>query len=274
MIETAKIDLRIDRHSFPVRDKMGGPAYEFTAIRGVHLSIAAGEFFTIVGPSGCGKTTILDILAGLTEPTEGSLKIDGVEVRGPSLSRGIVFQQYALLSWRSALSNIEFSLEAKGGLSRRERRDRARAVISLIGLDGFEDRYPHELSGGMKQRVAIARSLVYEPDILLMDEPFGALDAQTRELLQEELLTLWRRTGATIVFIAHSIEEAVYLGGRVAVMTSRPGRIKALVDIDLPAATAGEDIRTSPDFSRYRHEIWNLIQHERVRSQELERLSA
>jgi NitT/TauT family transport system ATP-binding protein len=272
-----KIDLRIDRLSFVVRDQSFGGQGEFVAIRDVRLRISAGEFFTIVGPSGCGKSTLLEILAGLTEPTSGVLKIDGVEVRGPSLSRGIVFQQYALLPWRSALSNIEFSLEAQGSLSRRERRERrerARAAISLIGLEGFEDRYPHELSGGMKQRVAIARSLVYEPDILLMDEPFGALDAQTRELLQEELLSLWRRTGSTIIFITHSIEEAVYLGQRVAVMTAQPGRIRALIDIGLPATAEGEDRRTLPEFTRYRHQIWSLIQSERARSAVLDRLSA
>ena len=269
MTQPPKIELRIARHSFPIREAGNGETQEFIAIRDVDLSVGAGEFLTIVGPSGCGKTTLLEILAGLTEPTDGSLRIDGIEVHGPSLSRGIVFQQYALLPWRSALSNIEFSLEAKGGLSRRERRERARSVISLIGLEGFEDRYPHELSGGMKQRVAIARSLVYEPDILLM-EPFGALDAQTRELLQEELLTLWRRTGSTIVFITHSIEEAVYLGQRVAVMSSRPGRIKALIDIDLPASSIGEDVRSFPEFAGYRHRIWSLMQGEAARARQRE----
>ena len=259
---TPKIALRVDRHSFRLRDAEDG---EFLAISGVSIDVPTGEFLTIVGPSGCGKTTLLEILAGLATPTSGSLRIDGREVTGPSLSRGIVFQQYALLPWRTALANIEFSLEAAGGLSRHERREKARAALELVGLKGFEDRFPHELSGGMKQRVAIARSLVYEPDILLMDEPFGALDAQTRELLQQELLELWQRTRTTVVFITHSIDEAVYLGQRVAVMTSRPGRIKAMVDVDLPRADLDADIRSHPDFARYRHEIWGLMRGEVAR---------
>jgi NitT/TauT family transport system ATP-binding protein len=255
----AKIDLRIDRHSFPIRDHASSGQLEFTAIRNVLLEVPSGELLTVVGPSGCGKTTLLDILAGLTRATEGSLRIDGREVCGPGLERGIVFQQYALLPWRTALSNVEFSLEAKGGLSRTARRRKALEYIALVGLSGFEHRYPYELSGGMKQRVAIARSLAYEPSILLMDEPFGALDAQTRELLQEELLALWRRVGTTIVFITHSIDEAVYLGQRVAVMTTRPGRIKAFVNIDLPRTLDGRDLRSHPDFARYRRQIWTLM---------------
>jgi NitT/TauT family transport system ATP-binding protein len=263
-----KLQLRIDRHVFTIRDPKGRRLPEqFTAIENVNIDIAAGEFLTIVGPSGCGKTTLLDILAGLAQPTEGSLHIDGLQAQGPSLSRAIVFQQYALLPWRTALSNIEFSLEAKGGLSRREKRERAQHYISLVGLDGFEQRYPHELSGGMKQRVAIARSLAYEPSILLMDEPFGALDAQTRELLQEELITLWRRTGITVVFITHSIDEAVYLGQRVAVMTSRPGRIKSIISVDLPRENV-DDIRSHPDFAKYRHQVWQLLHGEVARARE------
>jgi NitT/TauT family transport system ATP-binding protein len=261
-----KIQLRIDRHSFAIRDEAGRGSQDFLAISGVALDVPAGEFLTIVGPSGCGKTTLLEILAGLAHPTEGSLRIDGSEVKGPSLSRGIVFQQYALLPWRTALANVEFSLEALSGLSRRERRQKAQDALALVGLKGFEQRFPHELSGGMKQRVAIARSLVYEPDILLMDEPFGALDAQTRELLQEELLDLWQRTRTTIVFITHSIDEAVYLGQRVAVMTSRPGRIKALIDVELPRGDLDADIRSHPDFARYRHQIWDLLRTEVARA--------
>jgi NitT/TauT family transport system ATP-binding protein len=265
-----KVQLRINRHSFPIRDRPRQRGEEsFLAIEDVSLDVAAGEFLVVVGPSGCGKTTLLEILAGLTTPTDGSVRIDGREVKGPSLSRGIVFQQYALLPWRTALSNIEFSLEAKGGLSRDERRQSAQDYISLVGLDGFEHHYPHELSGGMKQRVAIARSLAYEPDILLMDEPFGALDAQTREILQEELLTLWRRTNKTIIFITHSIDEAVYLGQRVAVMNSRPGRIEALIDIDLPKSSADGDPRSQPAFASYRHKIWALLRGETSRSEDI-----
>ena len=261
-----KIQLRVDRHSFQTRDVGETASREFTAIRGVTLNVEAGEFLTIVGPSGCGKTTLLEILAGLTTASEGSLRIDGVEVRGTSLARGIVFQQYALLPWRTALANVEFSLEAKRGLNRRQRRERAQECLSLVGLDGFEQRYPHELSGGMKQRVAIARSLAYEPDILLMDEPFGALDAQTRELLQEELLDIWRRTGTTVVFITHSIDEAIYLGQRVAVMNARPGRVTAEIKVDLPRGDPDDDVRSHPDFARYRHQIWELLRSDVTRA--------
>jgi NitT/TauT family transport system ATP-binding protein len=267
-----KIDLRIDRHTFLVRDGTGRRWEEFTAIGRVDIKVPQGQFLTIVGPSGCGKTTLLEILAGLADPTDGELLIDGKRTVGPDLNRGIVFQQYALLPWRTALANVEFSLEAAQGLPRRERRRRAEECLDLVGLKGFEHRYPHELSGGMKQRVAIARSLVYEPDILLMDEPFGALDAQTRELLQEELLALWQRTRMTIVFITHSIDEAVYLGERVAVMSSRPGRIKALIDVALPRTDRHADIRSHPDFSHYRHQLWNLLRGEVSRARQ-ERLA-
>jgi NitT/TauT family transport system ATP-binding protein len=267
---TPKVQLRINRHSFPIRDRSSRrEENHFLAIENVSLDVAAGEFLVVVGPSGCGKTTLLDILAGLVSPTDGSVRIDGREEKGPSLSRGIVFQQYALLPWRTALSNVEFSLEARGGLSRDERRQSAQHYISLVGLSGFEHHYPHELSGGMKQRVAIARSLAYEPDILLMDEPFGALDAQTREILQEELLALWRRTNKTIIFITHSIDEAVYLGQRVAVMNSRPGRIEALIDIDLPKS-ADSDPRSHPEFASYRHRIWELLRGEMRQSERIE----
>src|SRR5690349_23184240 len=171
----------------------------------------------IVGPSGCGKSTLLDLLAGLTKPSGGQILLDGRPVAGPALDRGVVFQQYALFPWRTALGNVEFGLEAQG-LPEKQRRERAREFLALVGLSGFEDRHPHELSGGMRQRVAIARSLAYDPDVLLMDEPFAALDAQTRESLQDELRRIWQSTGKTVVFITHGIEEAVYLGQRVAVI--------------------------------------------------------
>ena len=173
----------------------------------------------------------------------------------------MVFQQYTLLPWRTALGNVEFALEAAGGSSRAERRRRAEEYLELVGLTDFATRYPHELSGGMKQRVAIARSLSYEPEVLLMDEPFGALDAQTRERLQEELLQIWRRTGTTIVFITHDIEEAVFLGQRVAVMSARPGRIEETIDIVLDRSSAEADIRSTAQFAQYRHQIWTLLRH-------------
>ncbi|GAA2328500.1 ABC transporter ATP-binding protein [Streptomyces caniferus] len=269
---TPKIEFEQVRKTFPARRGRGqgrGSAYgegEFTALDGVDLRIDAGEFVVVVGPSGCGKSTLLDLLGGLARPTGGRILLDGEPVTGPGLDRGIVFQQYALLPWRTALGNVEFGLEATG-VPRRERAARAREYLDLVGLSGFENRHPHELSGGMRQRVAIARSLAYDPDVLLMDEPFAALDAQTRESLQDELLRIWQRTGKTVVFITHGIEEAVYLGRRVAVMTSRPGRIKQVVPIDFDSRTETDDLRSSPEFARYRHEIWTLLHDEVTRTQ-------
>ncbi|SUA45422.1 Aliphatic sulfonates import ATP-binding protein SsuB [Nocardia africana] len=234
------------------------------------MDVRDGEFLVLVGPSGSGKSTLLDLLGGLTRPTHGTILLDGRPVTGPGLDRGIVFQQYALLPWRTARGNIEFGLEAKR-IRRRERRRIADDYLALVGLTGFGDRYPHELSGGMKQRVAIARSLAFDPEVLLMDEPFAALDAQTRESLQDELLRIWRTTGKTILFITHDINEAVYLGQRVAVLTSRPGRVKAVVDIDLDRDTDPDaDIRSSEHFSEVRHRIWSLLHDEVARAQGLE----
>ncbi len=197
-----------------------GSADTFTALDDVGIDLAAGEFLVLVGPpSGCGKSTLLDLLGGLSEPTSGRILLDGRPISGPGLDRGIVFQQYALLPWRTARANIEFGLEAKG-LPKKQRRALADHYLELVGLAGFGDRYPHELSGGMKQRVAIARSLAFDPEVLLMDEPFAALDAQTRESLQDELLRIWRETGKTILFITHGIDEAIYLGN--ASPCSRP----------------------------------------------------
>jgi NitT/TauT family transport system ATP-binding protein len=239
-----------------------GRGNRLTALQGVSLRVPAGEFFVLVGPSGCGKSTLLDLLAGLSSPDTGQVLVGGAPVTGPGLDRGVVFQQYALFPWRTARANIEFGLEAKG-VPRRERAEIARHYLDLVGLAGFADRYPHELSGGMKQRVAIARSLAYDPDVLLMDEPFAALDAQTRDDLQDELLRIWQRTGKTIVFITHGIDEAVYLGQRVAVMTSRPGRIKQIIDVPLDRDRASDqDVRSSARFRAHRHEIWTLLRDE------------
>ncbi|MFJ8691771.1 ABC transporter ATP-binding protein [Streptomyces roseolilacinus] len=266
---TAKIVFDGVRKEFPVKGRDGARSV-VTALDGVDLTVGAGEFLVVVGPSGCGKSSLLDLLGGLSRPTSGRILLDGSLVTGPGLDRGIVFQQYALLPWRTAQGNVEFGLEAIG-VPRRERVSRAREFLDLVGLSGFEGRYPHELSGGMRQRVAIARSLAYDPDVLLMDEPFAALDAQTRESLQDELLRIWKATGKTVVFITHGIDEAVHLGQRVAVMTSRPGRIKEVVPIDLPAPGDGDDPRSSPGFSRYRHHVWSLLRDEVSRAQQEER---
>lgn len=240
-----------------------GSADRVIALDSVNLTVHHGEFVTLVGPSGCGKSTLLDILAGLSDPDEGQVLVDGRPISGPGLERSVVFQQYALFPWRSAVANVEVGLESlareRKGLGKKQRRERAIEYLRLVGLEGFEDRYPSELSGGMRQRVAIARALAHEPRVLLMDEPFAALDAQTREQLQELLLRIWTQTGTTIIFITHGIEEAVYLGQRVAVMTGRPGRIQRVIDIDLADLDATDDIRSTAEFVSYRHEIWNLL---------------
>jgi NitT/TauT family transport system ATP-binding protein len=258
--------------TFSVRNVVAGKVevQEFTALKDINLDVKAGEFMVLVGPSGCGKSTLLDLLGGLTLPSSGRILIDDKAISGPALDRGIVFQQYALFPWKTALSNIEFGLEAKG-VAKKERGERARYFLEMVGLTGFENRYPHELSGGMKQRVAIARSLVYDPDVLLMDEPFAALDAQTRETMQTELLRIWERSGKTIVFITHGIDEAVYLGQRVAIMTSRPGRIKKVIDIPLESRSREEDLRSVPEFAKLRHVIWTELHDEVVRAEQLER---
>jgi len=254
---SSTIELKDVRQVFSVRDGRGRPQ-EFVALDGLDLTIRAGELFVLVGPSGCGKSTVLDLISGLNQPAGGSITVGGQEVTSPGLDRGFVFQQYTLLPWRTAQGNIEFALEA-AGVRRAERRERARSYLDLVGLSDFADRYPHELSGGMKQRVAIARSLSYEPEVLLMDEPYGALDAQTRERLQSELLSIWRRTGTTVVFITHDIDEAVFLGQRVGVMSSRPGRLKAVVDVALDHDGPERDVRSTDEFARHRHRIWSLL---------------
>lgn len=273
---TVKISIRQVHKSF--RAKRGPENFQpetksVSALQNINLEVNQGEFMVIVGPSGCGKSTLLDLLAGLAKPSGGQILLDGRPIDGPDLDRGIVFQQYALFPWKTALANVEFGLETKG-VPRKERRRIAQEFIRLVGLAGFEHRYPHELSGGMKQRIAIARSLAYDPDVLLMDEPFAALDAQTRETLQSELLRIWEATGKTIIFITHGIDEAVYLGQRVAVMTSRPGRIKEVIDIPFESRSSEEDLRSNPEFARLRHRIWDLLKDEVHKAQELEKTSS
>lgn len=236
---------------------------ECLALQDLSIRIRKGEFFALVGPSGCGKSTLLHIIGGLSKAT-GTIRINGESVDGPGLNRGIVFQEYALFPWKTVIENVAFGLAMKG-ISKKERTRTAREYLSLVGLLGFEDRYPDQLSGGMKQRTAIARALAYDPEVLLMDEPFAALDAQTREILQGELLKIWEKTKKTILFVTHSIDEAIYLAQRVAVITARPGRIKKIVDIPLPVPRhAEEDIRSSAAFSNIRHELWTLLGEEVV----------
>ncbi len=231
-----------------------------TVLDGVDLTIRKGEFITLVGPSGSGKSVLLDIIGGLTLASSGTVEIDGKIITKPDPKTGYVFQQYALFPWRTALANIEYALEVRG-VGRRERTDKARYFLSLFGLSGFEDRFPNQLSGGMQQRVAIARALAADPEVLLMDEPFAALDAQTRELLQAELLRIWEKINTTVVFVTHSIDEAIFLADRIVVMTARPGRVKEIIDVDLPRPRGG-DIRASAQFNAHRGTVWEALRDE------------
>ena len=215
---------------------------------------------SLVGPSGCGKSTFLNILLGLLKPDSGELSLNGKQINGPGQERAMVFQEFGLLPWRTVLANVELGLELKG-VAASIRRERALELIKLVGLEGFQDHYPHELSGGMKQRVGLARALATEPEVLLMDEPFAALDAQTRDLMQAELLQIWERTKKTVLFVTHSIEEAAYLSDRVVVMTARPGRMKNVIKIDLPRPRDYE-MRLTPEFNEIKAKIWNTLKEE------------
>ena len=214
------------------------------ALQDVSVQLHKGEFVCAIGPSGCGKTTLLNIIGGFTQPTEGKALRYGHSIATPGPDRGVVFQEYALFSWLTARENIEFGLRVKG-VRKKERRERAEHYLDLIGLRRAADRYPGELSGGMRQRVAVARALINEPEILLMDEPFAAVDAMTRATLQEELLRLWQTLGLSILFITHNIEEAAFLASRIIVMSPHPGRIKEIVSVDLPYPRD----RGSPEFA-------------------------
>jgi len=233
----------------------------FTAVKGVDLEVHDGEFVAIVGPSGCGKTTFLNAVDGLLPIGAGSLKLDGREITKPGPDRAMVFQQPGLLPWRTVLGNVIFGVEAQRRMSRDEATLAAKQQIDLVGLSGFEDAYPGELSGGMQQRVNLARALLTDPQMLLLDEPFAALDAQTREMMQLELLKIWSKTKKTALFITHDIKEAIYLADRVIVFTKRPGRVKRTVQIDLDRP---RDLRLKrdPAFLRYEDTIWESIQEE------------
>jgi NitT/TauT family transport system ATP-binding protein len=233
------------------------------ALEGLSLSVRPGEFVSIIGPSGCGKSTLLYIVAGFIAPTSGTVYVDEKPLTGPGVDRGLVFQEYALFPWLTVQQNILYPLRRQS-LPEDERLERARQYIEMIGLQGFESRFPKELSGGMRQRVALARTLAADPDILLLDEPLGALDAQTREILQDELLRIWQKTRKTVVMVTHDVSEAVYLSERVVVMSARPGRFVQEIEIGLDRTMSRESLETSEAFSRVRNQLWLLVRHEAI----------
>ena len=230
------------------------------ALNGVNLDIYDNEFICVVGPSGCGKSTLLNIIAGLHEPTAGEVLVDGVKVEGTGVDRGVVFQQYALFPWLTVKKNVMFALEMRGIKGKQAEED-AMKYLAKVQLEKFADHYPKELSGGMKQRVAIARAYAADPEVLLMDEPFGALDAQTRTQLQSELLDTWEKDRKTCFFITHDVDEAIILAQRVIIMSARPGRIKDIVDIDIPYPRT-QETKMSPRFLELKNHIWSQVYQE------------
>lgn len=241
---------------------VGGPR-PVKALDGVSLSVRKGEFVSIIGPSGCGKSTLFGIVGGLVDGHTGNVRIDGTEVSGSHKDVGIVFQEELIFPWRTTLQNVALPLEVQG-MNKADREERARHFIRLVGLEGFENHYPSQLSGGMKQRTAVARTLAYEPKIMLLDEPFGALDEQTRLLLGDKLLEIWAKLNQTMLLITHNITEAVQLSDRVVVMSYRPGRIKRTIQIDLPRPRSSEQLSTAK-FGQYVGEIWNELRVEAAR---------
>ncbi len=255
----------IDRVNHTYRPQRGRAVL---ALSDISLEVRPREFLALLGPSGCGKSTLLYLIGGFLPTEAGRILVEGKPVTAPGPDRGIVFQHFALFPWKTVRANILYGLERQG-LPRAEREKRTQAFIDLVGLTGFEDSYPSQLSGGMKQRAAIARTLAFDPSILLMDEPFGALDAQTRALMQTELLGIWQRTPKTVIFVTHDVQEAVYLADRIAVMSARPGQIKAIVDNKV--GTRDPSLLRSKDFVDKVDEIWKLVRDEAVKAQESKR---
>jgi NitT/TauT family transport system ATP-binding protein len=249
-----------------VRKSYGSPAGDpLLALEDFTLTVDSGRFVAVVGPSGCGKTTLLRMAAGLVPPdVGGAIRLDGEPLAGPSPKMSMVFQGIGLMPWKPIFDNVALGLQLQTHRPKLtdEEQDRIAATLALVGLTGFERYYPHQLSGGMQQRVGLARALVRQPEILLMDEPFGALDAQTRTVLQDELLSLWDRVKSTVLFITHDLDEAIYLSDRVVIMSRRPGRIKQVLEVKLPRPRFGYDARAEPEFARLRHIAWQSIKEE------------
>jgi NitT/TauT family transport system ATP-binding protein len=259
---SSQVQIAIDKVSHVYRPPRGRAVL---ALEDVSLDVRPREFMALLGPSGCGKSTLLYLIGGFMPIEKGAISVNSKPVTGPGPDRGIVFQHFALFPWKTVRANITYGLERQG-MPRGERETRAQSFIDLVGLNGFEDSYPSQLSGGMKQRTAIARTLAFDPSILLMDEPFGALDAQTRHLMQAELLSIWNRTPKTVIFVTHDVQEAVYLADRVAVMSARPGRIKTIVDTKFDKNDAG--IFKAKEFVDKVDELWNLVRDEAIKAQE------
>lgn len=238
-------------------DKKDG---QFLALDEVNLTVDKNEFICVVGPSGCGKTTLMNIIAGLYPPSTGTVRVRGELVTGPGKGKGVVFQQYALYPWLTVEKNVEFGLKMKG-VAKAERQKTARKYIKIVGLEKFASSFPKELSGGMKQRVAIARAYATDPEVLLMDEPFGALDAQTRAQLQENLLNTWQQERKTCFFITHDVEEAVLLSTKIIIMSAGPGRIREIVDVNLPYPR-NQETKLTPEFNEMKNSIWNKVYKE------------
>lgn len=242
-----------------------------TALEGISLEVNAGEFVSIIGPSGCGKTTFLNIVDGLLKPTGGQVLLDGRPVAGPGPDRAVVFQDPCLLPWRTVARNVTYGVELQGRLTP-ETADRVRYFVEMVGLQGFEGYYPHELSGGMQQRVNLARALTVDPQILLMDEPFAALDAQTREVMQQELLTIWQQARKTVLFITHQINEAIYLADRVVIFSARPSRVKEVLRVDLPRPRPLA-LKRQPRFLELEDAAWKVIEEEVRKSMRADRVA-
>lgn len=251
---TVKVKIDNIRKTFDSRNG------EVVALNGVSLDIMENEFITVVGPSGCGKSTLLNIIAGLTKPTSGAVYCDGEEVLGTGTERGVVFQQYALFPWLTVKGNVEFGPKLQG-MDKETAENIAMKYIKMVDLQDFTNHYPKELSGGMKQRVAIARAYAANPSVLLMDEPFGALDAQTRTQLQEELMLTWEKEQKTCFFITHDVDEAIMLGQKVIIMSARPGRIKEIVDINIPYPR-NQETKMLPEFIEVKNHIWSQVYKE------------
>lgn len=241
---------------------------EVVATDDLNFSVDAGDFVSILGPSGCGKTTVLNIIAGFVKPTDGRVLLRGKAIERPGPDRGVVFQSFALFPWKSVLANVTFGLKMRG-VARKERDRIGREYLDLVGLGGFENRYPHELSGGMQQRVGVARVLANEPDVMLMDEPFASVDAQTRMKLQEDLTRIWEERHPTIFFVTHDVEEAVFLSDRVIVLTPRPGRVRRIVDIQTRRPRAWRALVDDADFRRTRQQIIDLLGEEGAERREM-----